>query len=427
VLIVGIFVGASCSTVRADKLVAPADLAVDQVSLKGGPRLLGAVLGREADGTIAIAVGRAWLMKTHPRFYEQALRDETAGTRAALTELRDRITDWRKLRADERELDFFLAREAERVAGELKAVDDGTRAEDAPFMVLDVVPAKIEHVVNQPPQRKRVAAAAWREGLANVETRSVASLSQELTKLKIDLVDDPDALLDSLPPRRQNEAAWAARRAIVEYRFRKPLDFQGTGDVVVRAGDAPKAADLAQLIEGILKSVGGDPLSGLPDPPAAGASRKAPGNNDSAEKWLATACRTAEIDGVDGFRVTRVNQDLAAKRVAVETRFVARLPDGQWRTVWQKVETADASKPRPDVEQQIEKDPQVRSALELFKALGVSGQEQIRLAVRFGAATAQAQKDSDSRYFEFRDRCLRRLDGPVLRVPPVAAAKSGKK
>src|SRR5262249_14877403 len=158
---------------------------------------------------------------------------------------------------------------------------------------------------------------------------------------------------------------WAARRAIVEYHFRKPLDFQGTGDVVVRAGDAPKAADLAQLIDGILKSFGGDPLGGPPDPPVAGGARKTPQDKGITEKWLAAASRTAESDGVDGYRVTRVNQDLAARRVAVETRFVARLPDGQWRTIWQKSESADASKPRPDLEQQIEKDPQVRSALEL--------------------------------------------------------------
>src|SRR5262249_26288094 len=155
---------------------------------------------------------------------------------------------------------------------------------------------------------------------------------------------------DSLPPRRQNEAAWAARRAIVEYRFRKPLDFQGTGDVVVRTGDAPKAADLGQMIDGILKSVGGDALGGLAEPPATGPPRKPPRTGGPANKWLTAASQTAEADGVDGFRVTRVNQDLAAKRAAVETLFVARLPDGQWRTIWQRTESADASKPRPDVE-----------------------------------------------------------------------------
>src|SRR5262249_57456130 len=130
--------------------VGPADLAVDQGALKGGPRLRGSVLGREADGALAIAVGRAWLKKTHPKFYEQALRDETVETRQALTELRERIADWRTARTDERELDFFLGQEAERVEAELKALDEGTPSEDPPFMLLDVPPAKIQPLPNQP-------------------------------------------------------------------------------------------------------------------------------------------------------------------------------------------------------------------------------------------------------------------------------------
>src|SRR5260370_42052128 len=100
------------SAARADKPAAGTDLAVDQTSLKGGPRLLGAVLGREADGTLAFAVGRTWLKKTHAKYFEQALRDETVETRAAFTELRDRIAEWRKARSAENELDFFLNKEA---------------------------------------------------------------------------------------------------------------------------------------------------------------------------------------------------------------------------------------------------------------------------------------------------------------------------
>ena len=254
----------------ADKPAAHADLAVDQVSLKGGPRLLGAVLGREADGTVAVAIGRAWLKKTHQHFYEEALRDETAETHQALTELRDRIADWRKARGADKELDFFLGKESERIEQELKAIDAGTRDEVAPMMVVDLAPAKIERVVNQPPQRRNVAVTAWREGLADVETRTMASLAQELKKEKIEPVDDPDALLELLPPRLQNAAAWAARQAIVEYRFRKPLDFQGTGDQVLRTGEDLKAVDLGQLIGGVLKGLGagGDPLGDLLNPRA---------------------------------------------------------------------------------------------------------------------------------------------------------------
>ncbi|HEY2253924.1 MAG TPA: hypothetical protein VGH74_22770, partial [Planctomycetaceae bacterium] len=180
------------SIARADKPAPSADLAVDQVSLKGGPRLLGSVLGREADGTFAFAVGREWLKKTNLKFFEKVLPEETAETRAALVELRDRIVEWRRERAAENDFDFFLKKESERGELSIKAIDAGTYAENAPFMVLDLAPAKIDRIVNQPPQRKRVALAAWREGLADVETRSTNSLMQELKKRKIDPVDDDE-------------------------------------------------------------------------------------------------------------------------------------------------------------------------------------------------------------------------------------------
>lgn len=418
--------GALCvGSALADKPAAAVDLAVDQVAIKGGPRLAGAILGREAGGALAVAVNRQWLQKAHPEFFAQAVRDETAETRAALTELRDRIAAWRKARAPENEFDFFLKQETSRVEKALQELDAGKRVEDAPFLVIDVAPGKVERVVSPPLPRKAVAQAAWLERLADVETRSAGSLTQELKKLRVEPNDDPDALLDLLPPRRENDAAWAARQAIVEYRYRKPLDFQGTGDMVLRAGGKLQVADAGKLISELLKSLTGDSLQDLLDP--AGGKPARPNRAAANETWLTKAAEAAAGDGASGFRVTRVEQDVAARRVAVETQFVARLPDGSWKSVWQRRETADSAKVRPDAEQQIMQDPQVRTALDLFQSLGVGGEDQIRLAVRFGAATMEAQKQADGRFFEFRDRYLRRLDGPVLRVPPTALARPAKK
>lgn len=414
------------SIARAEKPVAPTDLAVDQVVLKGGPRILGSVLGREADGTLAIAVGRDWLKKSHLQYFEKILPDETAETRAALIELRDRIAEWRRARAPENEFEFFLKKETERVEQALSAIDNGTHQETAPFMVLDLAPAKIERLVNQPPQRKRVALAAWRERLADVESRSTASLVQELKKLKIEADDEGEFLLDLLPPRRQNESAWAARQAVVEYHYLKPLDFQGRGDLVLRTGQQLNAANAGQLFADLLKSLGGDPIADLLGTGAGNSGKKTPAGRPQPETWLASATKIAEADKTTGFRVTRSEEDLAAKRVAVETRFVARMPDGSWKTVWHRVETADAAKLRADAEQQIMQDPQIRAALDIVKSLGIGGDEQFKMAVRFGAATMDAQKQADSRFFEFRDRHLHRLDGPVLKVAPAAAAKATK-
>jgi len=416
------------SIARADKPAPAADLAVDQVSLKGGPRLLGSGLGHEADGTLAFAVGREWLKKANLKFFENALAEETAESRAAFVELRDRIVEWIRDRAPENDFDFFLKKESERVEQAIKDIDAGTYLEKAPFIVLDLTPAKIERVVIQPPPRKRIALTAWRESLADVETRSTGSLTQELKKLKVTPVEDDDFLLDLLPPRRQNESAWAARKAIVEYQFLKPLDFQGRGDLVLKAGQQLNAANAGKLFGDLVNSFAGDPFSDLlgpgAEPGAGNTGKKKTTGRPQAEGWLDAAAKIAEADKIAGFRVTRSQEDLTAKQVTVETRFVARMPDGSWKTVWQRTESADAAKVRADVEQQIMQDPQIRSALELVKSIGIGGDEQIKMAIRFGAATQEAQKQADSRFFEFRDRCLHRLDGPVLRIAPAPAAKA---
>src|SRR5262249_21998372 len=159
-----------------------------------------------------------------------------------------------------------------------------------------------------------VALTAWHQGMPDVESRSVTSLSQELKKQKVEPLDDPDAVLELFPPRRESEAAWAARRAIVEYVHRQPLDFQGTGDVVLRTGEGLKGPDAGSLIAGLTKMLGGDGLPDLLDPPAGSGKRTGAGNG-TTDKWLPSASKTADSERVNGFRVTRVDQDIAAKKV----------------------------------------------------------------------------------------------------------------
>jgi hypothetical protein len=52
--------------------------------------------------------------------------------------------------------------------------------------------------------------------------------------------------------------------------------------------------------------------------------------------------------------------------------------------------------------------------LEAVNSFGIGADDQVRQAVRFGAATMSAQQAADARFFEFRDRYTRRLDGPPL-------------
>jgi len=185
----------------------------------------------------------------------------------------------------------------------------------------------------------------------------------------------------------------------------------------VRTGEGEKARSIADLLTKILQSQVADQLAELLGEPGKAKPKT---KSDSGE-WLKSATKTAEGDAVAGFRVTRVNPDAGLRQVSVETRFVARQPRGGWETVWQHTETLDASKPNKDLVDRIANDPQIKQILELTKAAGLgAGDDALQTALQFGAATMQAQESANSRFFEFRDRYLQRLEGPPLLIGPAA-------
>ncbi|MSR57297.1 MAG: hypothetical protein EXS05_06465 [Planctomycetaceae bacterium] len=401
--------------VRAEPPAAAGDLAVDIVTFQHGLRLLGSVVDRSADGAVTMAIRREWLQGAHPKFYESRLADELVERQSAYEQLHDRIDQWRKQRADDERLEFFLKKEAERVAKSIAALTNKSADEPSEFVLLTFPKAEVERVVVQPPQRKQVAGVAWSEQLADVEKRSVGSLTRELEKLKIDAAKVRVDLSDRLPVRRQTEAEWGARQALVEYQYRKPLNFQGTGDLVVRTGEGEKAPGIGDLLAKILQSQVADQLADL-----LGEPGKAKSKPESTE-WLRSATKTAEAEAVAGFRVTRVNPDAGLRQVSVETRFVAKVPGGTWETIWRHTETVDASKANKDLVDRIANDPQIKQILELTKAAGLgAGDDTLQTALKFGAATMQAQETANARFMEFRDRYLQRLEGPPLMIGPTA-------
>lgn len=401
-------IGTAC---RAQTTALPlTELGVDLVAVKGGPRLLGAILERTPDGTVRIAIQREWLQAANVRFFEKCVQDEAVATRDSVAQLRERLDAWKKRRADDAELLLFLKQESTRVEQWLAQADPPAQRPVPQFLLLEFPKTRVERIYVQPASRKQLALVAWRERLANVENQSVSSLARNLRKQG---VNDPAAqrvdLSERLPSRPQDEKEWAARMAVVEYAYRRRIDFQGTGDLVVRTDEAAPRPDLGRLAAGMFKSQ----LAGLLDTDANGKPKVA------SRKWWDAATKSAEQEQVSGFRITRVDQDLTARRVSVESRFVARMPDGSWLTVWTHAETADASKPRPDLEKRISQDPQVSQALKLAQAAGLTlGAEQLEPVLRIGAATMESQQTADDRFLEFRDRYLRRLDGPPLIVTP---------
>jgi hypothetical protein len=409
-------------------------LGVDAVDVQSGPRLRGAILERNADGNVTMAVRRAWLKSEAPRYYAEVVAAGDEDPRVGLARLSERLLSWLdELEAanagdwDGRDrLILFLRKELERVEQELAdaaagadapadrpAAPDEPAQEPAPehgpaaeseFVRVTIPAERIRRAFQQPIERRRVAAVAWRERLDGVESRPVAELSRALAERGIDPAKETPDLSDRLPPAPDTDRQWVSRRALVEYEFGRRLEFQGTGEFVVPTPREGAAADVPGLMLGLLREQLNRELGDLLDEPVPGLTpAKQPG-------WHETATKAAEQAGIAGVRVTRVAGDLRTGRATVESRFLARMPDGRWETVWLDHEAADAAA-NQELEARIRQDPQFQQIERLTGLLGgVAGEDEIRKAVRFGAATMEAQQAVEGRWWEFRERVTKRLD-----------------
>ena len=200
-----------------------------------------------------------------------------------------------------------------------------------------------------------------------------------------------------------------ARLALVEYALDKPLDFQGTGARLVRVDRRSKPKDAAALVPSLLGSQVDAMFKDL-----LGDRRSPPANPESSDVWLKTAWQEANSEKARAFRATRVDLDAASRQATVESVFAIRLKNGDWKTIWSDRESRDATKERQTTEATISDDPQVKSLLAGLKSLGNVADDQVRQAIRFGAATMEAQQAVDRRFFAFEGSYLQRLDGPPL-------------
>lgn len=391
-------------------------LAVDVVELKSRPvTLRGLVLGKDTDArTTLVAVPRWWMEAHSAEFYAEYLKHETDARRALLTKLVERIDTWKERRADDRRLQAFLDEQRERAEKALKA-NDGDAAPCESKLVLVAVPDReIKRHDPADPQARQVTPVGWAEELKDVETRTVASLREELQRDKIDIAARMIDLTEWLPAREDTPEQWAARQAIVEYEYRRQADFQGTGEAYFRTGEGAKSPALADVLSSMFQS---NLTGGLLDLLDEGPRKPKPSGPPKP-------AATAEKEGLDGVRITTLDQDLTARRVTVRTEFWARVPAqdkavAAWRPVFQWNEIADASKARPDTEARIRKDPQVSRALELVSSLlpGGDGEAATNTAIRFGAAVLEAQQAADARFIHFRAVYTRGLEGPPLTLP----------
>ena len=387
-----------------------ARLGVDVVILRGGREARGSIVEQRDDGGLSVAVRRAWLRDREPEWAAELDAAKETEQRAALETLVERTQAWMDERADDGRLCAAVGLQLERLQRKL-AGGGQPRAEEteSEFVLLSIAADQVRRVYIQPPERKELALVAWQSGIDNVESMSVNRLRETFERQKIDWQNMTVSLSGRLSSSiGDSEREWAARQAIYEYSLRSRLEFQGTGNFVIRTGQDAAAPNGLELLGGLLdEGVSADLSELLQSALGDGAPTK------PRKTWMETAQAVAEREGSRGFRVTRTKQDVQRQRVTVEDRFVARMPDGTWETIWLRAETLDASQPRPDREARIRADGQVSEALKLAEALGLGGG--VETAVRFGAATMEAQQNAAARYVEFVDEYTMQLDGPPLK------------
>jgi hypothetical protein len=384
----------------------PVRPAVDMVTLKSGKRLRGAIVHSSQDGSLTMAVSRNWLRKTSPDLYEKRTKIEANVRLAALKQLRDRIDQSRAGVPDDSRLAAFLRSERKRTE---RMLLETAPHDDRQFIWLDLTNKEVAKIRPASGSNRRIAGWSWYERLANVEIRDWNELADELRQKGINSDQPLPDLSDRFPIRLQDDREWRARFALVVYALDKPLDFQGTGDRIVRADRAPNAKDTGPLIA---KALGGQVDALVKDLLSEGRSTAL--RAESPDDWLKSAYPQAVQQKAPAFRATRVDLNLGGRQASVYSVFVVQMENGEWKVVWSDRATEDGSKERAAIESTIANDPQVKSALANFSSLGVSADDQVRQAIRFGAATMAAQQTVDSRFFQFETPLLQHLDGPPL-------------
>lgn len=383
--------------------------ASDHVTLRNGSKLRG-ILFEQTDKSVTLLVSAKWLLATNAKLH-QTTRQQNVETNALGLEQAVRRLKSAAPPAGNAGVEAFLKQQLEDAEAELAKADDF----QPEFLWMPLPMKEVARVEASSPELRQLLAWAWSEEIDRAETRTTEELSRDLKTRAVSPVGWPLPFIERLPARDQSDDEWAARLALADYALGQRLDFQGTGDVLARAGKEVQQADIAQLLVEMLR---GQLQSQLGDLLNEGKPTKKPTDNAARAESLKKAIQTAESEKRTGFRVTRLDLAGDFQQATVTTQFVARLSDGSWRTVFQHTERADAKQARPDVEKRIQEDPQVKQALELTRQLGLSADTQIQQAIRFGAATMTAQQTCDREFVAFRDVYL-----PSLVRPPLSVAR----
>lgn len=378
----------------------------DLVQVGGGGVVRGSIVSQQADGSLLVAVRREWLKQSEPGLAREAEQTEARETTRAVEQLAERIDDMLMAPAGtyDESLLAFLRREQARVAGML----GGEGPPQPAFVLLRLAANRVRGVEPADPAWRLLVQWGWHEGIDDVETMSQRRLAAALAGRGVDTTAPPPSLADRLPPIPQDDDQWRARVALVQDAYGASVTFQGTGDIVVRSDQEVTIDALLPVVTDMLK---GD-VGGLLDLFGGGGGNRQ--RQPAVDRWLASARSQAGSEG--RFRATRVQTKPEQGVVSVESAFEVQLADGSWGSVWRSRTQIDASQPRPGLEERIAADPRVGQAINAIKVLGVVDEDAMTEAIRFGAATMEAQEAIDRQFAAFRSDHTLRLDGPPITV-----------
>ena len=389
-------------------------LAVDVVQLKNQKQIRGFVLTGHANEDLAIAVSKAWFENHDQKAYLKA--EEIARQQAikARLQLRDRvqavlnaptpIDAQGQLR--NKAFDFYLKKELDRV----NSIIDNPRDDECQFLVLRIKSSAVSNFSLASDANRKIAVWSWHERLQDVESRTPSDLEKELATKKIDATATPPELDDRFYSNEENEDQWAVRLSIVAHRLDKPIEFQGSGNVMLRVseGGPPDVASLmAKMMQSQMTSIIQDLTSG---------AKKTMNLKTEEEEWVKSSVDAAEKIKATYFRATHVRLDPLSNLARVESAFMVKLASGKWTMAWQTSSLQSSDQQKADAIQKIESDPQVKAIRLPFEALG-GGATDMTQALRIGAATMTAQSIVNVEFQKYSERYLRQLSSPTIWQP----------
>jgi hypothetical protein len=382
-------------------------LAADMVRVHRGPTLYGAIVNRDDAGNVTFAVHREWLKKTHREYHDLVVERDAAFIKSNSGRLLKRVETWREHRKEDVGMRVFLDKEKKRLTEllEEKTSPKGAAARGGPLLSVEILADEIKTAYAQPLERRRLLRAAWKHNVHNAVTRTPLALSRELEKLEVDwrnATSGPSVASATA----DSEQQWATRMALVEFRLRKPLRFQGAGSFLARTGAGADDVAMKEVMGRVLKDQLTEQLNAL-------LGRGKPKDDG---KWLEQAIREAEKEDVLGFRVARLDKDVAKGTATVEVSFFAKMPSGEWASVFQTRATKSAADVKKESLEEVAGADEVKNILGLLKGTGLPlGDDAMKRALGFGAATKEAMNQAHLQFVTFLNPYTKRVDSPAIR------------